>query len=62
MISASTTSAHLGVILFFMAILRLPELYRDVICGQMDIAKLLRLRFDALSGAMLILLSSALPK
>jgi hypothetical protein len=61
-VSAGRAALVLGLLLFTSAAIRLPALYRDILQGRMDLSELLRLRFDLLSGAMLTLLSTALPK
>lgn len=60
--TASRTALVLGLLLFTLAAMRLPGMYRGMLLGQIDIAELLRLRFDLLSGGMLVLLSTALPQ
>lgn len=60
--TASTTALVLGLLLFTMAAMRLPNIYRDLLMGRIDLSELLHLRFDFLSGGMLVLLSTALPQ
>lgn len=59
--NASAAALYLGLLMLTSAMFRLPGIYRDMMEGVLDIAKLLNTRFEMLSGAMLVLLSSSLP-
>jgi hypothetical protein len=61
-VTASNTALILGLLLITMAAMRIPDLYRDLFMSRLDLAELLRLRFDLVSGGMLVLLSTALPQ
>lgn len=60
--TASTTALILGLMLFTTAAMRIPGIYRDMLMSRVDLSELLRLRFDILSGGMLMLLSTTLPR
>lgn len=60
--TASKTALILGLLLVTTAAMRVPGIYRDMLFGRIDLFELLRLRFDLVSGGMLMLLSIALPQ
>jgi hypothetical protein len=61
-VTASTTALILGLLLIITAAMRIPGIYRDMLMSRIDLSELLRARFDILSGGMLVLLSTALPR
>ena len=60
--TAGNIALMLGLLLLTTAAMRMPGIYDRMMRGSIDLAEVLRFRFDALSGAMLMLLSTALPK